>query len=231
MNLPYDSSYSICKAIYKKLGGTEEDFDSMYTILLKTLPLAGGGGSCPSYWNVEENVVIFPMTNDIYNSVFSNSPAEFISAYLWNCATDINLEYMDRKGTTAYNVHSNIMQGLLPVISSDKDYYQNMWSAYIQEDLSNPDFFIFVSGISPIDDMETLTSLYAMSDSEINWAIDAEKLPSDVVIYRDLKALAPDEFGKGIKTGEIPSPTEKPFHNDRWWRKEEEETKEQPTKS
>ena len=219
--MEYNSCFDVDYAMYKKLGGDKpkSDFDSDYSLLLEILPLINGSGD--TYWNVEENVTIFPMTDDIYSDVFLNSPEEFISAYLHNCATDNNLVYIDSEGNTVYSVHSNIMQGLLPVVGSERESYQDKWNDYCRADLSSPDFFIFVSGISPIDDIDTLTNDWEMSDGEINWAIDADKLPSDVVIYRDLKALAPDEFGKAHKTGEIPTPTDKPFHNKKWWRKEE----------
>lgn len=222
--MDYNSCFDIDYAIYKKLGGnkSKDDFDSDYSLLLDILPIINGG-SGTDYWTVYPNVYIFPMTYDIYNDVFLDSPEEFISAYIFNCATDKNLVYIDRQGTTVYNVHSNIMENLLPVNASDLNYYQTEWSNYIQEDLTKPDFFIFVSGISPIDNIETLTNDWAMSDSEINWAIDAEKLPTNVVLTRDLETLAPDEFGKAHKTGEIPTPTTKPFRNKKWWRKEKED--------
>lgn len=42
--IPFDSVYSLCLQIYQDLGGTEETFDDIYSILLETLPLAEGGG-------------------------------------------------------------------------------------------------------------------------------------------------------------------------------------------
>lgn len=44
--LTYDSAYSICLAIYKKLGGTKTNFDSVYSLALEIkeiLPTGGGG--------------------------------------------------------------------------------------------------------------------------------------------------------------------------------------------
>lgn len=217
MEQEYDSEYSILYAIYKKLGGTESNFDSVYSILLKILPLSGGGSE--NYWTVSENFTLFPMSNDLYNDIFEDNPMNFIAAYIWYCATDRNLEYMRDTGNTVYSVHSNILMDLVPMNVNYREHFQDMWERYVESGLETPDFYICVYGVSPIDDIDKLTVDYSFEDYEINWAIDADKLPA-IAVTKDLLAEAP-ENGRKSTNGKVPNVTPaKPYPIKKFWRKE-----------
>lgn len=61
--IPFESVYSVCLAIYQELGGTEEEFDDIYSILLEILPLAQYKTDYLSFKNVGNDTVYITCDN------------------------------------------------------------------------------------------------------------------------------------------------------------------------